>query len=59
MRGDAGGRRRQYIGDWYALRYRARRRAVGTRAVAMQLRKQGVPLRVALAVLGIAPSRGV
>ena len=37
--------------DWFLSHYRNRARAAGTYAVAKQLRKQGVPLNVALAVL--------
>jgi hypothetical protein len=49
--------RRVSIGDWYVERFRARRRVVGVAAVARQLKKQGVALRVALLILGIAPTR--
>lgn len=38
-------------GQWFITHYRARQRDSGTLAVARQLRKQGVPLEVALAIL--------
>lgn len=49
--------RREYVGTWYVLRYRARARRAGVAVVAKQLKKQGVPLEVALKILGIRPSR--
>lgn len=36
---------------WFLQKYRARQAEAGTEAVARQLRKQGVPLPVALAIL--------
>lgn len=38
-------------GQWFLTHYRTRQRDSGTLAVARQLRKQGVPLHVALAIL--------
>lgn len=49
--------RREYIGTWHVLKYRKRVQVVGVRAVAAQLKKQGVPLDVTLRVLGIQPTR--
>lgn len=37
--------------NWFLTHYRTRQRDSGTLAVARQLRKQGVPLEVALAIL--------
>ncbi len=39
------------IGNWFASHYRRRAAESGTQAAARQMRKQGVPLAVALAVL--------
>lgn len=39
------------VGVWMTGHYRARQKAAGTHVVAKQLRKQGVPLSVALAIL--------
>ena len=41
------------ITGWFVDHYRARQRLVGTQAVARQLRKQGVPLGVALVILAV------
>lgn len=38
-------------GQWFITHYRTRQRDSGTLAVARQLRKQGVPLEVALEIL--------
>ena len=43
------------IGRWYWQRYQKRAMTAGTRAVAKQLRKQGVPVEVARAVLAARP----
>jgi hypothetical protein len=51
-------RRRQQLGDWFSHKYRRRVwDAEGVQPVALQLRKQGVPLNVALKLLGIKPTR--
>ncbi len=39
------------IGDWFAKHYRQRAAESGTQTAARQMRKQGVPLSVALAIL--------
>jgi hypothetical protein len=44
-------------GRWLCQRYRAAAKAKGYLAAAKRLRKQGVPLFMALRVLGIAESR--
>lgn len=41
--------------EWFLTHYRTRQRDSGTLAVARQLRKQGVPLEVALSVLVTTP----
>lgn len=40
-----------HINAWFVAHYRSRQSKSGTLAVARQLRKQGVPLWVAIAVL--------
>ena len=42
---------KKHIGDWFAAHYRTRQAQTGTFKAATQMRKQGVPLHVALAVL--------
>jgi hypothetical protein len=37
--------------EWFASHYRNRARAAGVQTVARQMRKQGVPIEVALAIL--------
>lgn len=44
-----------YIGWWFAGKYQERARIAGVQAAARQLRKQGVPIEVALDIL--APPR--
>lgn len=41
------------IGEYFVRRYRRRVQKVGHRKVATQLRKQGVPLPLALKILGV------
>lgn len=40
------------IGDWFANKYRTLAADVGTQQAARNMRKQGVPIEVALAILG-------
>ena len=44
------------IGYWLTRKYRRQRAARGTRAAAANLRRQGVPVDLALRILGVAPS---
>jgi hypothetical protein len=48
--------RRELVAQWLVERFRLMRREEGTAVAAARLRKYGVPLWVALHVLGIAPS---
>lgn len=41
----------QIVGDFFIAKHRRRAAEVGTQAAAVQLRKQGVPLDVALLIL--------
>lgn len=42
---------RRLASQWFADKYRARQQEVGTFAAATQMRKQGVPIEVALSLL--------
>lgn len=44
------------IGYWLTRKYRRQRRERGVRAAAANLRRQGVPVDLALRILGVAPS---
>lgn len=48
--------RRELVGEWLVLRFRDMARDEGVRVTAGRLRKYGVPLWVALRVLGITPT---
>lgn len=47
---------REQLADWICNKYRSRARQGSTKVVAKQLRKQGVPMDVALLILGIRSS---
>jgi hypothetical protein len=49
--------RRELIAAWWVIRFREMAAEEGTQVAARRLRKAGVPLWIALRVLGIAPTR--
>jgi hypothetical protein len=48
--------RRRFVAAWYCFHFRAIAAEDGVSVAARRLRKYGVPIEVALRVLGIAPS---